>query len=426
MKSDIKRHVSECQVCQMNKTNSLSPAGLLQPLPIPQNIWEDITMDFIEALSRSDRFDTIWVIVDRLCKYSHFVPLQHPFNAKGLARLFVKEIIRLHVIPKSIVSDRGKFFMGNFWQEIHKLQGTKLNFTSSYHLESDGQSEVVNKRLGNYLRCFSFTKPASWHSWLSWAEFCYNTSYHVSTRTTPFQIVYGRDPPALCRYGNLKSPVDDIDRYLQERDQVLTILKEQLSNAQNIMKATKDSKRRDVSVYLKLRPYRMRVLSKKYNEKMAPKYFGSYTVIQQINSVAYKLALPPESRLHPVFHVSQLKNVVGNPDRVLSLPSTVTDDLEWVVEPLQIKDIRGSGSEQVVLVQWKGLPDFESTWESAHLIHQRFPEFQLEDKLKLLAGRDGKTPVITYYCQKRNRLNKEERSGSTGESIVASGDYSNG
>ena len=118
--------------------------------------------------------------------------------------------------------------------------------------------------------------------------------------------------------------------------------------------------------------------------------------------------------------------MVGNSDRVLPLPTTVTDDLEWVVEPLQIKDIRGSEPEQLVLVQWKGLPDYESTWELACLIHQRFPEFQLEEKLKLLAGRDGKTPVLTYYRRKHNRLNKGERSGTTGESIVASGDYSNG
>ena len=231
MKGDIKRHVSECQACQLYKTNALVPAGLLQPLPIPQQIWEDITMDFIEALPRSDGYDTIWVIVDRLSKYSHFVPLKHPFNAQGLARLFIKEIVRLHGIPKSIISDRGKTFMGHFWQEIHKLQGTKLNFTSAYHPESDGQTEVVNKRLGNYLRCFSSTKPSSWSSWLPWAEFCYNTSYHVSTHTTPFKVVYGRDPPTVRRYGHPKSPMDDIDRYLQERDQVLTLLKEHLSNA---------------------------------------------------------------------------------------------------------------------------------------------------------------------------------------------------
>ena len=242
MKGDIKRHVGECQVCQINKANSLAPAGLLQPLPIPQNIWEDIPMDFIEALPRSEGFDTIWVIIGRLSKYSDFVPLKHPFNAQGLARLFVKEIIRLHDIPKSIVSNRGKIFMGHFWQEIHKLQGTKLNFTSAYYPESDRQTEVVNKRLGNYLHCFSSTKPTSWCSWLPWAEFCYNTSYHVRTHTTPFKIVYGRDPPTICRYGTPKSPVDDIDCYLQERDQVLTLLKEHLSNAQAIMKAAKDLK----------------------------------------------------------------------------------------------------------------------------------------------------------------------------------------
>ena len=113
------------------------------------------------------------------------------------------------------------------------------------------------------------------------------------------------------------------------------------------MKAAKDSNRRDVSfkeddlVYLKLRPYRMRALSKRFNEKLAPKYFGPYAIIKQVNVVAYKLVLSADCRIHPVFHASQLKKVVGNPDQVLPLPSTLVDDLEWVVEPLQLKDTRG-------------------------------------------------------------------------------------
>ena len=105
---------------------------------------------------------------------------------------------------------------------------------------------------------------------------------------------------------------------------------------------------------------------------------------------------------------------MGNPDQVIPLPSTLADDLEWVVEPLQLKDTRRAGQDQLVLMKWKGLPDFESTWESARIIYQRFLEFQLEDKLNLLAGRDGRTPIIIYYPWKHRRLNKEEANGSTG------------
>ena len=264
MKADIKRHVNECQVCQVNKASTLAPAGLLQPLPIPHQIFEDVTMDFVEALPRSDGYDTVWVIVDRLSKYSHFIPLKHPFNAYSLAKIFIREFVRLHGIPKSIVSDRGRFFMGLFWKEIHRLQGTKLNFTSAYHPESDGQTEVVNKWLANYLRCFTSTRPHKWSMWLSWAELCYNTSYHVSSKMTPFKIVYGRDPPTIIRYGNPKSPLAEIDTYLSERDNTLRSLKQHLSDAQAIMKEHKDTKRRDCNlkegdlVYLKIRPYRMK------------------------------------------------------------------------------------------------------------------------------------------------------------------------
>ena len=157
----------------------------------------------------------------------------------------------------------------------------------------------------------------------------------------------------------------------------------------------------------------MRALSKRFNEKLAPKYFGPHPIIKQVNAFVYKLAVPADCRIHPVFHASQLKKVVGNPAQVLPLHSTLADDLEWVVEPLQLKDTRGSGPDQLVLVKWKGLPDFESTGESARMIHQRFPEFQLEDKLNLMTGRDGRTPIMTYYHRKHRRLNKEEVNRST-------------
>ena len=408
MKTDIKRHVNECKICQVCKSSNLAPSGLLQPLPIPQQIFEDISMDFIEALPKSEGYDTIWVIVDRLSKYCHFIPLKHPFDAQLLAKVFVREYVRLHGIPNSIVSDRGRIFMGAFWRELHRLQGTKLNFTSAYHPESDGQTEVVNKRLANYLRCFASAKPRQWSHWLAWAELCFNTSYHASTKMTPFKVVYGRDPPILARYGTPKTPVADIDNYLLERDEMLRRLKLHLSDAQAIMKEVKDAKRRHEPlkegdmVYLKLRPYRMKSLSKRFNEKLSPKYFGPYRIAQQINAVAYKLELPEDCRIHPVFHTSQLRKVVGQPDQVLPLPSALSEDFEWLVEPSEVKNVKNEGNELLVLIKWKGLPDFEATWESATIMAQRFPEFQLEDKLKLLVGRDGKTPIIHY--QRRHKL----------------------
>ncbi|KAL0540352.1 hypothetical protein IC582_024589 [Cucumis melo] len=222
MKNVIKIYVDQCPVCQQNKTQALSLTGLLQPLPIPNRIWKDISMDFIEGLPRSRTFDSVLVVVDRLSKYAHFVALCHPFSAKTVAVEFTKEIVRLHGYPRSIVSDRDQLFLSNFWKELFRLQGTKLKRSTAYHPQTDGQTEVVNKCLELYLRCLCQDRSKTWSDKLAWAKYWYNTNYHASIKTTPYAVVYGQPPPPIISYGQGNTTLNDsVESQLQSRDETL-------------------------------------------------------------------------------------------------------------------------------------------------------------------------------------------------------------
>ncbi|KAL0539537.1 hypothetical protein IC582_023752 [Cucumis melo] len=185
MKSDVKTHCESCITCERNKSLALSPAGLLIPLEIPHQVWSDISMDFIDGLPKAKGCDVILVVVDRLSKYSHFLALKHPYTAKSVAEIFVKEIVRLHRFPTSIVSDQDKVFLSHLWNELFKMAGTKLSKSTTYHPQTDGQTEVVNRGLETYLRCFCSERPREWILRLPWAEYWYNTTYQESTGYVP-------------------------------------------------------------------------------------------------------------------------------------------------------------------------------------------------------------------------------------------------
>ena len=337
-------------------------------------------------------------------------------------------MVRLHGIPRSIVSDRDKVFLSHFWIELFRLQGSKLRRSTACHPQTDGQSEVVNRCLETYLRCFSYDKPKSLSRWLPWAEYWYNTSYHDSIATTPFKAVYGRDPPPLLRYGSGVTAIATVEQQLQERDAMLEELKAHLIRAQSKMKKTVDQHRRDIHfevgdmVYLKLQPYRRRSLAQKANEKLAPRYFGPYKVIQRIGPVAYKLELPDSTTIHPVFHVSQLKRALGKEVISQPLPPILDSELEWLVEPELVLDARqqvhNNSNDWEVLIKWQNLPDFEASWEPANLIASQFPDFHLEDKVSFAPRGIDRPPIRFTYARRKKRMDQGESMESNGLCFV--------
>lgn len=342
MKFMVNSYVSSCDVCQRNKDDNAAYPGLLQPLPMTNQAWRQISMDFIEGLPKSRAKDVILVVVDRFTKYAHFIDLSHPYTASTVANLYWKKIHNLHGIPDSIVIDRDKVFLSNFWQDMFKLLGTQLHYSSAYHPQSDGQTERVNRCLENYLRCMTTSRPIQWKQWFLAAEWWYNTNFHTSLRCTLFEALYGYTPPQLSIGPLLETIVQAAEDVVMQRQQFLQLLHDNLTTAQARIKFFADNRRTDRefsvgnSVYLKLQPYRQTSIALRKNLKLSSKYYGPYRITDRIGSVAYQLELPPHSKIHLVFHVSLLKRKVGNRVVVQSeLPAT-SGDGQFLVKPVAI------------------------------------------------------------------------------------------
>jgi len=236
MKQDVKDYISACEVCAQAKPEHSKLPGLLQPLPIPQFAWHTISLYFIEGLPKSKTFDTILVVIDKLTKYAHFICLAHPYTAITVAQAFLANIYKLHGMPSVIISDRDRVFTSAFWQELFKLTETTLNMSSSYHPQTDGQTERLNQCLETYLRCMVQSCPTKWAQWIPLAEFWYNSTYHSAHGLTPFQALYGHKPRHFGITVDDACTVSDLNQWLQERQIMLEHIKQNLQRALNRIK----------------------------------------------------------------------------------------------------------------------------------------------------------------------------------------------
>jgi hypothetical protein len=202
--------------------------GLLQPLPIPNQAWEVISMDFIEGLPSSDHYNSLLVVIDKFSKYGHFIPLKHPFTTLQVAQLFMNHVYKLHGLPKTIISDRDRVFTSFVWQQLFRLSDTKLMMSSSYHPQTDGQTERLNQSVEGFLRCTVHSCPRQWSKWILVVEFWYNTSIHSALGKSPFEVLYGHTPRQLGIANMHLSAVLDLEQWLTDRELLSQLVKEQL------------------------------------------------------------------------------------------------------------------------------------------------------------------------------------------------------
>jgi hypothetical protein len=190
MRKDVERFVARYATCQKAKS-CLNPHGLYLPLPVPSAPWEDISMDFVLGLPRNRKGrDCVFVVVDRFSKMAHFIPCHKTDDASNIADLFFREVVRLHGVPNTIVSDRDVKFFSYFWKTLWAKLGSKLLFSTTCHPQTDGQTKVVNRTLATMLRVVLKNNIKMWEDCLPHIGFAYNRLLHSTTKMCPFQIVY--------------------------------------------------------------------------------------------------------------------------------------------------------------------------------------------------------------------------------------------
>ena len=381
MKIDIQQYIKTCLECQRNKVRNIKARGLLQPLPVPARRWEDISMDYITHLPTclESGNDSVWVVVDRLSKMCHFVPCHHTITAKQTAKLFIKEIFRLHGIPKTIVSDRDKNFTFNFWEGLFDYMGTKLAKSSGYHPQTDGQTERMNRTLEEMLRayCAAEHRQQLWDDYLPLVEFQYNNAMNSATGFSPFFLNYGQHPhtPATLLSEEPSSSLsleEDAKEFVERMREVLQAASASMQRAQDNAKRHYDQRRID-------HPFKVGDLvfveghalpTERRGSKLSSLRQGPFKIVQQINPVAFRLDTPATWRVHNVFHASFLT------------PHTPHRELE----PERVLDARVHRRRKQLLIRYRDSTQHQDAWVDEDSLKSSHPRLYLDFLRKAAAS----------------------------------------
>ncbi|GJR11975.1 putative reverse transcriptase domain-containing protein [Tanacetum coccineum] len=385
MKANIATYVSKCLTCSKVKAEHQKPSGLLVQPEIPEWKWEKITMDFVTKLPKTaNGYDTIWVIVDRLTKSAHFLPMRETDPMEKLMKLYMKEVVTRHGVPVSIISDRDGRFTSLFWKALHKALGTRLDMSTAYHPETDGQSERTIQTLEDMLRACVLDFGKNWDRHLPLVEFSYNNSYHTSIKAAPFEALYGRK----CRSPVCWAEVGDAQltgpAIIHETTEKIVQIKSRIQAARDRQKSYANIRRKPLvfqvgdRVMLKVSPWKGVVRFGKRG-KLNPRYVGPFKVIERVRTVAYKLELPQQlSRVHNTFHVSNLKKCLSDESLVIPLEELLVDDkLHFVEEPVKVMDREIKQLKRshipIIKVRWNSKRGPEFTWEHEDQFKQKYP-----------------------------------------------------
>ncbi|MCO5581744.1 hypothetical protein L7F22_035633 [Adiantum nelumboides] len=274
-------------------------------------------MDFIFDLLRTQSgHNGIWTIIDRFSKQASFVPVKKTAKPDHLARLFVAQIFRLHGMPERIVSDRDPRFTSLFLKAIWANIGMRLQFSSSFHPQTDGQSEIANSVVLDLLKSYILDQKTQWKRCLPLVEFAYNNTIHSSTGKAPFEIVEGvrKVPPFL----STKDKILEANEYTRDLDTDFAKVRETLQKSQERQKKAADLHRHDSKLkendWVLLRFDKARLRQKKGKEELSMRYYGPFQITKQINDISFRLRLPDTWKIHNVFHVNLWKTFGDVPD----------------------------------------------------------------------------------------------------------------